>query len=251
LESHELNFAADAERTMLLRRVTYALTGLPPTPADVARFDADSGPEAYERLVDRLLASPGYGERWGRFWLDLAGYADSEGKRQADVVRPNAYRYRDYVIRAFNADLPYDTFLTEQLAGDELVDYARDEEVTPASIERLVATGFLRMVPDGTSADPVNRVSDRVEVIADEIDVFSRSILGLTMNCARCHSHKYDPIPQRDYYRLVAIFKGAYDEFDWLTPQPFGNQWVKAKRRFLEVMTRDQRQQLTEHNKTH
>jgi mono/diheme cytochrome c family protein len=249
LESHELTLAPDAERQTMLRRVTLALTGLPPTTAEMARFAADGGPDAYERLVDRLLASPAYGERWGRFWLDLAGYADSEGKRQADVVRPNAYRYRDYVIRAFNADLPYDAFLTEQLAGDEMVDYACEEEVTPVVIERLVATGFLRMAPDGTSADPVNRVSDRVEVIADEIDVLSRSVLGLTMNCARCHSHKYDPIPQRDYYRLVAIFKGAYDEFDWLTPQPFGNQWIKAKRRFLEVMTSDQRQQLIDHNR--
>ena len=129
--------------------------------------------------------------------MDLAGYADSEGKRQADMIRPYAYRYRDYVIRAFNDDMPYDTFLIEQLAGDELVDYANAETLSGAAIDKLVATGFLRMAPDGTSADPVNRFSDRVEVIADEIDVLGRGVMGLTLACARCHSHKYDPIPPK------------------------------------------------------
>ena len=160
------------------------------------------------------------------------------------MIRPWAWRYRDYVIRCFNEDRPYDQFLTEQIAGDELVDWADPALVNENVIEKLVATGFLRMAPDGTSADPVNRFSDRIEVLSDELDVLSRGLLGLTFNCARCHSHKYDPIPQRDYYRLVAVFKGAYDEYDWLTPQPFGNQWNKAKRRHLDVQTASLRREL-------
>ena len=248
LESNGLTFAEEANRFALLRRAVFALTGLPPSPEQVSRFISDQPPDAYERLIDRLLASPRYGEKWARFWLDLAGYADSEGKRQADMIRPYAYRYRDYVIRAFNADMGYDTFLMEQLAGDELVDYADAKSRSPEVIDKLVATGFLRMAPDGTSADPVNRFSDRVEVIADEIDVLGRGVMGLTLKCARCHSHKYDPIPQRDYYRFVAIFKGAYDEYDWLTPQPFTNQWKMAKRRHLEVALPDEIDEIAVHN---
>jgi Protein of unknown function (DUF1553)/Protein of unknown function (DUF1549)/Planctomycete cytochrome C len=248
LEAKQLSFSVEADRSRLLRRVTFNLTGLPPSADEVSEFLQDEKPDAYERLVERLLASPRYGERWGRFWLDLAGYADSEGKRSADMIRPFAYRYRDYVIQAFNADRPYNEFLLEQLAGDELVDYAKADGLTPDAIEKLVATGFLRMAPDGTSADPVNRLSDRFEVIADEIDVLGRGIMGLTLQCARCHSHKYDPIPQRDYYRLIAVFKGAYDEYEWLTPQPFGNQWKNAKQRFLDVVMPDELQALEAHN---
>ena len=248
LEAKGLSYSKEADRLTLLRRAVFALTGLPPSPQQVTRFVSDQHPGAYERLIDRLLASPRYGEKWGRFWLDVAGYSDSEGKRNADMVRPYAYRYRDYVIRAFNDDKTYNTFLLEQLAGDEQVDYAKAEMLTPEEIEKLVATGFLRMAPDGTSADPVNRFSDRVEVIADEIDVLGRGVMGLTLQCARCHSHKYDPIPQRDYYRLVAVFKGAYDEYDWLTPQPFTNQWKMAKQRHLTVGIRDELDAMTAHN---
>src|SRR5204863_3662289 len=187
-------------------------------PADVRAFLADRAPDAYERAIDRLLASPRYGERWGRFWLDLAGYADSEGKREQDLLRPHAWRYRDYVVRSFNADKPYGRFLLEQLAGDELADYEKAKEITPAIYDNLVATGFLRMAPDATWANITGYVPDRVEVISDEIDVLGSAVLGLTVKCARCHSHKFDPIPQRDYYRLVAVFKGALDEYDWLKP---------------------------------
>ena len=129
-----------------------------------------------------------------------------------------------------------------------MVDYADEANVTSETIEKLVATGFLRMAPDGTSANPVNRISDRIEVIADELDVLGRGLLGLTLNCARCHSHKYDPIPQRDYMRLVAVFRGAYDEYNWRTPQPFGNQWSKAQRRFLSVATPEERAEIAAHN---
>jgi mono/diheme cytochrome c family protein len=218
LEPRGLSLAPEADRATLLRRATFDLTGLPTDPAEVAAFLADRRPDAYERLIDRLLASPRYGERWGRFWLDLAGYADSEGKREQDLPRPHAWRYRDYVVRSFNADKPYDRFLLEQLAGDELADCEKAPEVTPELYDNLVATGFLRMAPDATWANITGYAPDRLEVIADEIDVLGSAVLGLTMKCARCHSHKFDPIPQRDYYRLVDVFKGAYDEHDWLKP---------------------------------
>ena len=210
--------AAPADRLTLIRRACYDLIGLPPTPEEVSQFLSDVEPLAYERLVDRLLASPRYGERWARFWLDLVGYADSEGVQNSDRIRPEAFRYRDYVISAFNSDKPYDTFLVEQLAGDELVDYANADEITQDVYEKLVATGFLRMTPDGTYFDITNFVPDRLKVIADQIEVLSSTTMGLTLGCSRCHDHKYDPIPQRDFYRLVAVFKGATDEHDWMKP---------------------------------
>ena len=219
LEAKGLALSPPADRAALMRRAYFDLTGLPPDPAEVKQFLADDSPAAYEKLIDKLLASPRYGERWGRYWLDLAGYADSEGKREQDLPRPHAWRYRDYVIRSFNADKPYDRFLTEQLAGDELADYATAKEITPQIYDNLVATGFLRMAPDATWANITGFVPDRVEVLADEIDVLGSAVLGLTMKCARCHTHKFDPIPHRDYYRLVAIFKGALDEYDWLKPE--------------------------------
>ncbi|MFO0950256.1 MAG: PSD1 and planctomycete cytochrome C domain-containing protein [Isosphaeraceae bacterium] len=216
LETKGLTLAPEADRPTLIRRLTFDLTGLPPTPEEVDTFVNDDRPDAYERLVDRLLASPRYGERWGRHWLDVAGYADSEGKREQDIPRPSAWRYRDYVIRSFNADKPYDRFLTEQLAGDDLADYEHAKEITPELEDNLVATGFLRMAPDPTWAHLTNFVVDRLDVLADEMDVLGSGVMGLTLKCARCHSHKYDPIPQRDYYRLLAVFKGAFDEHDWL-----------------------------------
>jgi hypothetical protein len=218
LEERGLSFAPEADRAALLRRACLDLTGLPPEPAEVEAFLADPAADAYEKVIDRLLASPRYGERWGRDWLDLAGYADSEGKREQDLIRPDAYRYRDYVIRSLNADKPYDRFLLEQVAGDELADYEHAAEITPDLYDNLVATGLLRMAPDPTWYNLTNFVPDRLEVIADEIDVLGSGVLGLTLKCARCHDHKFDPIPQRDYYRLLDVFKGAYDEHDWLKP---------------------------------
>ena len=190
-----------------------------PEPGEVKAFLADRSPDAYAQLIDKLLASPRYGERWGRYWLDLAGYADSEGKREQDLPRQYAWRYRDYVIKSFNTDKPYDRFLLEQLAGDELADYASAKEITPELYDNLVATGYLRMAPDATWANITGFIPDRLEVVADEIDVLGSAVLGLTMKCARCHTHKFDPIPHRDYYRLVAVFKGALDEYDWLKPE--------------------------------
>jgi mono/diheme cytochrome c family protein len=218
LEEKGLAFSSEADRSTLLRRAFVDLTGLPPEPAEVQAFLADRSPDAYEKLIDRLLTSPRYGERWGRFWLDQAGYADSEGKREQDLPRPHAWRYRDYVVRSYNADKPYDRFLLEQIAGDELADYEKAPQVTSEIYDNLVATGFLRMAPDGTWANITGYAPDRIEVIADEIDVLGSTVMGLTLKCARCHSHKFDPLPQRDYYRLVDVFKGAYDEYDWLKP---------------------------------
>ena len=219
LEQGGLGLSPEADRSTLLRRVSFDLTGLPPEPDEVEAFVADRSPDAYEAMVDRLLASPRYGERWGRHWLDLAGYADSEGKREQDLPRPFAYRYRDYVIRALNEDKPYDRFLVEQIAGDELLDYEHAPKITPEIYDNLVATGFLRMAPDSTWANITGFLPDRVEVVSDEIDVLGSAVMGITLKCARCHTHKFDPIPHRDYYRLVAVFKGAYDEYDWLKPE--------------------------------
>lgn len=218
LEAAGLSLNHEADKQTLIRRATFDLTGLPPDPADVTAFLADDNRRAYELLIDRLLESPRYGERWGRYWLDLAGYADSEGKREQDLPRPQAWRYRDYVIRSINADKPFDQFLLEQIAGDELADYENAPEITPEIYDNLVATGFLRMTPDASWANITGYVPDRLDVIADEIDVLGSAVMGLTLKCARCHTHKFDPIPHRDYYRLVDVFKGAYDEHAWLRP---------------------------------
>jgi cytochrome c553 len=222
LESKGLSYSPEADRLTLARRAYLDLTGIPPTPAEIQAFVADTSADAYEKLVDRLLASPRYGERWGQHWLDLAGYSDSEGFGQDDGVRRYAWRYRDYVIRALNADKPYDQFLTEQLAGDELSDdwkHASPKGIaTPAMLDRLAATGFLRTTPDPTNSAERGLLSERMNIVAEELEVLTSSVMGLTVGCARCHNHKYDPIPQRDHYRLSAILQSAYDPYEWRTP---------------------------------
>ncbi len=249
LEQRGLMLAPEADRLTLLRRAYLDLTGLPPEPAEVRAFLADRDPQAYEKRIDRLLASPRYGERWGRHWLDLAGYADTEGKREQDLVRPSAWRYRDYVIRAFNEDKPYDRFLLEQIAGDELADYEHAPEITQDLYDNLVATGFLRMAPDPTWFNLTNFLPDRLEVIADEIDVLGSAVMGLTLKCARCHSHKFDPIPQRDYYRLLDVFKGAFDEHDWMKPNWLAGLSQGARTdRDLPYVTTAERRQWEAHN---
>jgi hypothetical protein len=221
LEDVNLTLSPAAASLELMRRAYFDLTGLPPSELEVRQYmeraeeDAD---EAYQQLIDQLLNSPRYGERWARYWLDVAGYADSEGVQHSDAVRANAWRYRDYVIRSFNGDKPYDRFIIEQIAGDELADFRDHDAVTPEIYDNLVATGFLRMAPDGTWANITNFVPDRLDVIDDEIEILSSSVMGLTFKCARCHSHKFDPISHRNYYGLLAIFKGALDEHDWLKP---------------------------------
>jgi hypothetical protein len=228
LREQKLDFAPDAEKATLIRRVTLDLTGLPPTPAETDAFVNDTAPGAYEKVVDRLLASPAYGERWARHWLDVAGYADSNGYGEADSLRPHAWRYRDYVIRALNADRPWNEFITEQLAGDELAGatQAETQQVVsdPKRRDELIATAFLRMAPDGTGDPNDDMKLARNQVIAEELKVVSSSLLGLTVGCAQCHDHRYDPIPQTDYYRLRAIFEPA---FDWVSRwrPPFQRQY--------------------------
>jgi mono/diheme cytochrome c family protein len=238
LEEKNLAYSPETDRATLIRRASFDLTGLPPEPKEAEAFLADKDPQAYEKLIDRLLASPRYGERWGRVWLDLAGYADSEGlKVNSDRIRPQAFRYRDYVIRSMNADKPYNRFLLEQIAGDELSDYEHASVVTAEMMDNLVATGYLRMGPDSTNERDVDFAIDRLDVIGDEIDVLSSSVMGLTIKCARCHSHKYDPIPQRDYYRLADVFKGAFDEHDWIRPLAEEKYGLKWPGRYLPYIT--------------
>ena len=211
LEPKGLTLAPDADPTALLRRVTLDLTGLPPTPAEIDAFLADTSPNAYADVVDRLLASPRYGERWARQWLDAAGYAESEGVLAADVVRPDAWRYRDYVIRAFNSDKPYDRFVREQLAGDEISEYYKMDRFTPEVVDCLEATGFLRTAVDATRDDflPKDFAEYNWRTFFDTEQIAVSALMGITIQCSRCHDHKYEPITQRDYYSVQAIFAGA------------------------------------------
>ena len=211
-----LDFSPDADRRTLVLRLYLDLTGLPPTPAEMQSLLKERSGDWYEKLIDRLLKSPHYGERWGRHWLDVAGYADSEGYTNRDDVRPWAWKYRDYVIRAFNADKPFDRFITEQLAGDELAG-PKKGEWTKRQIELLTATGFLRMAADGTGSG-ANNAAGRNQVMADTLKIVSTSLLGMSVACAQCHDHRYDPIPQTDYYALRAVFEPALDWKKWRTP---------------------------------
>jgi hypothetical protein len=215
LRDKGLRFAPEADRRTLIRRATFDLLGLPPTPEEVEAFVRDPDPAAYETLIDRLLASPHYGERWGRHWLDAAGYAETDGNVGRDRPRPYAYKYRDYVIRAFNADKTYDQFIREQLAGDEMARRPFDP-ADPATRELLTATGFLRMAPDVT--ETATTPADRNQAVADALKVATTSILGLTVGCAQCHDHRYDPITQEDYHRLRAVFDPAFDLKRWKRP---------------------------------
>ncbi|MBM4022077.1 MAG: DUF1553 domain-containing protein [Planctomycetes bacterium] len=194
LAARGLPTPALADKAGLLRRATYGVTGLPPTAKEMADFMADDSPSAWEKVVDRLLASPHYGEQWARHWLDLVRYADTNSFER-DGAKPHAWRYRDYVIRSFNGDKPYDRFVLEQLAGDELADPTADA---------LVATGYYRL---GLWDDePADKVQARYDWLDDVVSTTGQAFLGLTINCARCHDHKIDPITLRDYYGMVAIF---------------------------------------------
>ena len=189
---------ADAGRESLIRRLAFDLVGLPPTPEEVRAFVADTSPQAVERLVDRLLAAPRFGERWARHWLDVARYADSSGK-ETNVPYPHAWRYRDWVIAAFNADMPYDDFLKAQIAGDLLKHSGPADQAG-----KIIATGFLALGPKGLNTR--DRRQFHMDVVDEQIDAVSQSMLGLTLACARCHDHKFDPVTQRDYYALAGIF---------------------------------------------
>jgi mono/diheme cytochrome c family protein len=218
LAARGLTFSSPADPATLLRRVYFDLIGLPPSPGEVDAYLTDAAPDAYERMVDRLLASLHFGERWGRHWLDVAGYVDTVG---FDVDGPliitseGKWLYRDYVIAAFNTDKPYDRFITEQVAGDELYDWRRVERFTPEVREALVATGFLRTARDLTHEDVGVIPQNFHGILHDTLEIVGTGLLGLTVNCARCHSHKFDPIPQEDYYRLTAFFTPAYNPLKW------------------------------------
>jgi hypothetical protein len=201
LEKEKLAPAALADKRTLLRRATFDLTGLPPTPDEIAAFLADDSPEAFSRVIDRLLESPAYGERWGRHWLDVARYADSNGLDE-NVAQGNAWRYRDYVVSSLNRDKPYDQFILEQLAGDLL-----PTDDAGLRRERLVATGFLAIGPKVLAE--VDEAKMQMDIVDEQIDTVGRALLGLTLGCARCHDHKFDPIDTADYYGLAGIFKST------------------------------------------
>src|SRR3989441_536654 len=202
LEAEKLAPSPQADRATLIRRLSFDLIGLPPTPDEVRQFVADSGPDAYERLVDRLLASPRYGERWARHWLDVVHYGESHGYDK-DKPRPNAWPYRDYVIRSLNTDTPYSRFVQEQLAGDVLF---------PDSADGVIATGFIAAgpwdyvghveLPESKTDGLIARYNDRDDMVMNTMSTF----LSLTVHCARCHDHKFDPISQEEYYGLQAGF---------------------------------------------
>lgn len=196
LEAQGLTYSPPAEKRDLIRRAKFDLLGLPPSPEEVERFLADQRPDAYERLIDGYLASPHYGETWGRLWLDLVRFAETAGFK-ADPPRPLAYKYRDYVIQSFNDDKPYDRFVSEQLAGDELF---------PESIEALTATGYNRMWPDESNASDILRA--RQDALNDLTGNVGSVFLAMSVGCAQCHDHKFDPILQTDFYRLQAFFAG-------------------------------------------
>jgi len=212
IEGAGLSPSPEADRGAFIRRATLDAWGVIPTPEEVAAFKNDASPDAYERLVDRLLASPRYGERQARLWLDLARYADSTGF-QNDSTRPNFFRYRDYVIGAFNEDKPYSRFIQEQIAGDE---------IAPGDQKVLVATGFLAGYPDNSnSRDLVQR---KYQIATDIVDTVGQAVLGTTVGCARCHNHKTDKLTQKDYYSLQAFF--ANTAFEEKLPAEKGEQEI-------------------------
>ncbi|MEX2318107.1 MAG: DUF1553 domain-containing protein [Pirellulales bacterium] len=224
LEENGLTPAPPTEKSTLLRRVYYDLIGLPPSVADVDAFLTDNSPTAFEKVVDRLLDSPQYGERWARHWLDLVRYAESDGY-EFDRAKPDVWRYRDYVIRSFNDDKPYDAFVREQLAGDEFV---------PPTTDSIVATGFYKLgISDGGAPDKLQASFDGLD---DIIATTGQTFLGLTMNCARCHDHKIDPFPTADYYRMLAFFRGVQGRrqgrrmlADMMLPNGQGNNQANAQ----------------------
>ncbi|HEV3258671.1 MAG TPA: DUF1549 domain-containing protein, partial [Gemmataceae bacterium] len=213
LERHGFAPAPPADKISYLRRAKYDLLGLPPTPAEIDAFVADDSPNAHEKLIDRLLASPHYGERWGRHWLDVVRFGESDGFEN-DRLRDHAWPYRDYVIRSFNADKPYPQFVKEQLAGDV---------IRPVTHDGIIGSGFLVAGPwdeiQNVAQSKLERMRTHEEEMEELLAAVGQTFLGMTVNCARCHDHKFDPIPQTDYYRLKAVFDGVeHGDRPGLTP---------------------------------
>ncbi|MCA9062797.1 MAG: DUF1549 domain-containing protein, partial [Planctomycetaceae bacterium] len=213
-----------ADKRTLIRRVTFDLTGLPPTPSEIREFLDDPSADAFSKVVDRLLASPHYGERWGRHWLDVARYADSNGLDE-NVAHGNAWRYRDYVIQAFNQDKPFDQFVHEQLAGDLMIDESMSLE---QKAELLTATGFLSLGPKVLAEG--DELKMQMDIVDEQIDTFGKVFLGMTFGCARCHDHKFDPVTQEDYYGLYATFSGIrHGSVPLATPEQHQARAAKLK----------------------
>jgi len=247
LERRGLQPSREADRRTLLRRVTVDLTGLQPTPEEIAAFLSDRAPDAFERVVNRLLASPHYGERWGQHWLDVVRFAETNGF-ELDADRPQAWRYRDYVVRALNADLPYDRFITQQVAGDLLAEQLNavavpgaaassdpsSSPLSPSRFELQVATGFLRAGPAHVVGGNVDPAITRQEWLTEAVGGVGSGFLGITIGCARCHDHKFDPLPQKDYYRLQAFFAGT-DNFDVQPPDPAAKERLDAATRAIQA----------------
>ena len=224
LEEKGWKLQAEADRRTLIRRAYFDLIGLPPSPEEVQAFLDDQSPDAYEKVVDHLLASPHYGERWGRHWLDVGGYSDSVGDA-GDAFRPVSYKYRNYVIEAFNKNKPFDQFVIEQLAGDQLVNWKPRTRPTPDQMEALTATGFTRLTADITDNQSIYQVDKWFDALQKSTETSMKAFLGLTIGCAKCHDHKFDPILQEDYYRLTASFHAAYDTSNWLATNLRNDPW--------------------------
>ncbi len=224
LEAKKLSPSEPVDRIRLIRRVTFDLIGLPPTPSEVDAFVHDRSPDAYQKVVDRLLASPHYGERWALKWLDVVRYADTNGF-ELDADRTHAWRYRDYVIDSFNRDKPYDRFIKEQIAGDEIF---------PDNKEALIATGYLRAGQEHLVAGNIDPEVSREEVLTEIATSVGQTYLGLTVNCARCHNHKFDPILQADYYRLQAVFAGAVGKDVEIATPAEKTAWEAADKAYKE-----------------
>jgi Protein of unknown function (DUF1549)/Protein of unknown function (DUF1553) len=227
LAQRHLTPSKPLDRAQWIRRVTYDLTGLPPTPQDVDSFVKDQSAAAYEKVVDRLLASPQYGERWAAKWLDVVRYADTNGF-ELDLERPHAWRYRDYVIRSFNAGKPYDRFIREQIAGDEMF---------PGDHEALIATGYLRAGSEHLVSGNIDPEESRQEVLTEIATNVGQTFLGLTINCARCHNHKFDPILQRDFYALQAVFVGAKGKEVEIAAGDEKTAWEAAQKAYKERLS--------------
>ncbi len=224
LEKVGLQLSPETDRRTLIRRICFTLTGLPPTVEEIDRFLADQSADAVESLTDDYLASAEYGIRWGRHWLDAAGYADSNGYFNADSDRPLAYRYRDYVVRSMNADKPFDQFVREQIAGDELAGFNPEQHrrtATPQMIEMLTATHYLRNGQDGSGesdGNPDEVRIDRYTALESSQQIIASSLLGLTFQCAKCHDHKFEPVTQRDFYRFQSVLYPAWNPDKWVKP---------------------------------
>src|SRR5213075_3061448 len=230
LEEKDLGLSPQAEARKLVRRIYFDLAGLPPAPEEIDTFVhafAASPQSAVESLIDQLLASPHYGERWARHWLDVVRYADSDGQ-ESDADRPTAHHFRDFVIRSFNADLPFDTFVRWQLSGDEL---------EPDNAQAMAATGFIAAGTHAELSDNLmeeERTRTRFNELDDMIATTGSAMLGLTLACARCHDHKYDPVPRRDYYRLLSAFNGGDRAEVPLVPLAEVQLWREAEERWKQ-----------------